>query len=365
MRLPRLAQEAAWSYLFLLPFLVTLGVFFAYAFVRTVYFSFTDYNLFAAPNWVGLKNYLDLFRERLFLTALRNSVIFAAVVTVGQTLLALALAVALNQKIRGITAFRSLYYMPSITSSVVITLIFMWLFQRTGAINYLVTLASRYGPAVLTFAGLAALLQGLQVSWERWRGLPARPLDPALLVVSLLVGGALTWALWATYLPAPAAVAERQINWLNTRGRWPAGWGAPVPLEAIMILNTWTTAPTFMLLFLAGLQDVPREFYEAAAVDGATGWTVFRRITLPHLQPVVFLVLTLGLIGTLQMFDQVAILGDQAPLEATVTLAYYVYHGVFPPGALPQVGLAAAAAVFLAVLTLVVVLVQRLVLRAE
>lgn len=365
MRLSRRTQEAAWAYVFLLPFLFTLGVFFVYAFVRTVYFSFTEYDLFSPPRWAALGNYARLVGDRLFLTALRNSVLFATVVTLSQTVLALALAVALNQKIRGITFFRSLYYMPSITSSVVITLIFMWLFQRAGAINFLITLARQYGPTALTFLASVAILQLLQLFWERRRGLPARILDPALLVVSLLGGALLTWALTSFYLPPAQEVAASHINWLNTRGRWPAGWGAPVPLLAIMILNTWTTAPTFMLLFLAGLQEVPRELYEAAAVDGATGWTAFRRITLPHLQPVVFLVLTLGLIGTLQMFDQVAILGDQAPLESVITLAYYVYHWVFPPGALPQVGAAAAGAVFLALLTLAVVLVQRWVLRAE
>src|SRR5690554_1088887 len=135
MRLSRRDQEAAWSYLFLSPFLFTLGVFFIYAFTRTLYFSFTDYDLFAAPQWVGLENYRQLFGDRLFLTALRNTVLFSTIVTLGQTVLALILAVALNQKIRGITFFRALYYMPSITSSVVITLIFMWLFQRAGAIN--------------------------------------------------------------------------------------------------------------------------------------------------------------------------------------------------------------------------------------
>lgn len=365
MRLSRRAQEAAWSYLFLAPFLFTLGVFFLYAFVRTLYFSFTDYDLFAAPQWVGLENYRQLFGERLFLTALRNTIVFSTVVTLGQTVLALVLAVALNQKIRGLTFFRSLYYMPSITSSVVITLIFMWLFQRAGAINYLITMADQYGRTVLTFVAIAAVVQLIQVLWERRKGLPARLLDPALLVVSLVAGLLGTWLINSFYLSPAEAVAEHRINWLNTRSRWPAGWGAPLPLVAIMMLNMWTTAPTFMLLFLAGLQDVPRELYEAAAVDGASRWVTFKKITLPHLQPVVFLVVTLGLIGTLQMFDQVAILGDQAPLESVITLAYYVYHWVFPGGAMPRVGLAAAGAVFLAILTLIVVLIQRWVLRAQ
>ena len=82
-----------------------------------------------------------------------------------------------------------------------------------------------------------------------------------------------------------------------------------------MMLNTWTTAPTFMLLYLAGLQDIPRELYEAAAVDGANRWQQFRYVTVPQLKHITFLVMALGLIGTLQMFDQVAIIGSAAPLR--------------------------------------------------
>lgn len=362
-------NETAAALLFLAPFLTTLGIFFVFATVRAVYFSFTDYDLFNAPQWVGLRNYRDLFLDELFLTALRNSLVFASVVTLVQTVGALVMASILNQRIRGMTFFRTAFYMPSITSSVVITLIFLWLYQRRGAFNYLATQFSTYLPQIIAFLAAVVVAQAVQVLWERSRGMPARALDPALMVVSLLVAGAAAWSLTATGVLMPRDVAAVDFVWLQTRQEVPAGapmWlRAPVPLIAIMIQNIFTTVPTFMLMFLAALQDVPKSYYEAASLDGASPTQQFYYITVPSVRPVTFLVVTLGLIGTLQMFDQVAIFGSAVPLRSVITLAYFVYNRMFPGAQLPEVGFAAAAAMFLAVLTLIIVMLQRLFLRAE
>ena len=157
--------------------------------------------------------------------------------------------------------------------------------------------------------------------------------------------------------------------WLQTREDIIPGtpfWlSVPRPLAFIMVQNTFTTIPTFMLMFLAALQDVPKSHYEAAAIDGATPIQQFFYITIPSVQPVTFLVVTLGLIGTLQVFDQVAIIGDAAPLSSIVTLAYFVYDRMFPGAQTPEVGFAAAAAIFLALFTLVIVLLQRLFVSSE
>lgn len=357
------------AYLFLLPFLTLLGIFFVYAAARAVYFSFTDYDLFRPPNWVGLRNYVALFSDALFLSALRNSILFAVIVTAVQTFLALVMAAVLNQRVRGIGFFRAAFYMPSITSSVVITLIFLWMFQRRGLINYLNESFQRAAPVLLTFLLLVVALQVAQVVWERRRQLPAAWIDPALLVVSLLVAAGATWALVTTGVISPRDVAPVDFIWLQTRETIPAGapfWLAvPIPLAAIMIQNVFTTIPTFMLMYLAALQDVPKSYYEAASIDGANATQQFFRITIPSVAPVTFLVLTLSMIGTLQMFDQVAIFGDAAPLRSVVTLAYFVYNRMFPGAQTPEVGFAAAGAMFLAVLTLVVVLLQRLLVRSE
>jgi multiple sugar transport system permease protein len=357
------------AYLFLLPFLALLVIFFGYASLRAIYFSFTDYDLFSPPNWVGLQNYVDLFSDALFLSALRNSILFAVVVTAVQTFLALVMAAALNQKVRGIGFFRAAFYMPSITSSVVITLIFLWMFQRRGLINYVAEQAQRAAPLLLVGLALVVVLQVAQVAWERRRGLPASWFDPALFVVSLLLAGGATWALAAAGAIGPRDVPPVDFIWLQTRATVPPGapfWLAvPIPLLAIMIQNVFTTIPTFMLMYLAALQDVPKSHYEAASIDGATATQQFFRITIPSVAPVTFLVLTLSMIGTLQMFDQVAIFGDAAPLRSVVTLAYFVYDRMFPGAQTPEVGFAAAGAMFLALLTLAVVLLQRRLVRSE
>lgn len=376
--MPRSGRELLPALLFLSPFLVVLAIFFVYASARAVYFSFTDYDLFNAPKWVGLENYRALFKDDNFLYALRNSLVFAAVVTAVQTAGALVTASALNRRVRGMTFFRSAFYMPAVTSSVVITLIFLWLFQRLGGINYLLTAVARNAPAIGLFVLVAIVVQAIQVVLERrrWRGATGgastrtvAAFDPALLVVSLLVAAAATIGLGLLGYLAPRGTDAVAINWLQTRQEVPNGapffLRAPLPLVAIMVQNTFTTIPTFMLMFLAALQDVPRSYYEAAALDGANPAQQFFYITVPSLQPVIFLVVSLGLIGTLQMFDQVAIFGSAVPLQSVITLAYFVYNRMFPGAQLPEVGFASAAAMFLAALTLVIVLLQRTVLRAE
>lgn len=357
-------RDAAAGYLFLAPFLLTVAIFFVYAFVRAVVFSFTDYNLFNINNlnFVGLQNYTDLFRDASFLRALLNTLTLCVVVTVTQTIGALIMASVLNQKVRGIGFFRAAYFMPSVTSSVVITLIFLWLFQRGGLLNYLSTQVLAYLPLIAVFVGITVLAQIIQVSLERRRNLPATWTDPALLVISLLLAIVGTVALSFGGFVAPRDIEPVDFIWLNTTEG--IGWAA-YPLIAIMIQNIFTTIPTFMLMFLAALQNVPVSHYEAASLDGATPVQQFWYVTVPSVQPVTFLVVTLGLIGTLQTFDQVAIFGNAVPQESVITLAYFVYERMFPGAQLPEIGFASAAAMFLAVLTLVVVLIQRVFIPSE
>lgn len=357
-------RDAAAGYLFLAPFLLTVAIFFVYAFVRAVVFSFTDYNLFNINNmnFVGLQNYTDLFRDANFLRALSNTLTFCVIVTVSQTIGALVMASVLNQKVRGIGFFRATYFMPSVTSSVVITLIFLWLFQRGGLFNYLTTQFLVFLPHIIVFVGTVIVAQAIQVSLERSRNLPATWTDPALLVVSLLIAIVVTFVVAFTGFIAPRDIPPVNFIWLNTTEG--IGWAA-YPLIAIMIQNIFTTVPTFMLMFLAALQNVPVSHYEAASLDGATPVQQFWHITVPSVQPVTFLVVTLGLIGTLQTFDQVAIFGNAVPTESVITLAYFVYERMFPGAQLPEIGFASAAAMVLAILTLVVVLIQRLFIPSE
>lgn len=355
--------EKAAPYVLLAPFLFTLIIFFGYALVRVTYFSFTDYDLFSAPRWVWFKNYINLFKEVQFMRALKNSLSFAIIVTSCQTCIALLLAVTLNQKMKGIKFFRAAYYMPSVTSSVVITLIFMWVFQKRGFINFLIFKMQEYSRVLLLFVVLAASMHILLVLSEKFRKRPVSAFEPCFLVLSFMVAGGLTFiATKIGLVNMLTDVKPVETVWLNTRQNvvnWAGPFAFSRPLFSIMLLNIWTTAPTFMLLYLAGLQDIPRDVYEAAHVDGASPWHTFWYITVPQLSNITFLVVTMGLIGTLQMFDQVAIVGNQAPLDSTITLAYYVYISIFPSSAAPNVGLGSAAAIFLSCLTLIIVLIQK------
>jgi len=231
-------KEKTAPYVLLSPFLFGFIVFFSYAFVRSLYFSFTDYNLFSTPNWVGITNYINLFKESLFTRALRNSLTFAVIVTTLQTIFALLLAVAMNQKIKGIRFFRTAYYMPSVTSSIVITLIFMWMFQRKGVINYLLTLLRQYGLTIGVFITLLAGIQLLLVATEKIRGRPVEYLEPSYIVISIILASIITYLLKDFGIVKLAEVKAVDIFWLNTREKvpfWAGPFAFPRPLGAIMI----------------------------------------------------------------------------------------------------------------------------------
>jgi multiple sugar transport system permease protein len=124
-----------------------------------------------------------------------------------------------------------------------------------------------------------------------------------------------------------------------------------------MGLNIWTTAPTFMLMFLAGLQDIPKEVYEAAQVDGAGFFKSIFNITLPLLRPVIFLVVALGIIGAFQVFDQVYIMTEGGPLKSTLSVAYLIYQNLFKDTG--TVGIACAQAVVLGIVIFALTLISR------
>jgi multiple sugar transport system permease protein len=302
-RANRKLQEALSAYLFITPYLLSVLVFTLGALLYAFYVSFSDMELFNTTpvnilglrfglpqNFVGLDQYMNVFQDRDFHKALGNTFIFSAVVVFAQTWLALLMAVALNTKLRALRFFRVAWYAPSVTSSVVISLIFFWLYNTNGYINYF--LFSLFG--------------------------------------------------WAGFQP---------VDWLNN---------TTTALPAIMTMNIFTTAPTFMLMFLAALQDIPRDVYEAASIDGATGPRVFFNITLPLLRPIIFLVVVLGTIGTLQVFDQIYVMTNGGPLKSTMTVGFLIYRAAFRDS---EMAFASAMAFILFVIIFLLFLVQRRVLE--
>lgn len=276
----RLAEWAT-AYTFLSPYLFVLIVFNVIAIGYAFYLSFTKYNLFSPPEWIGLENYQRLLNEPIFMEkAIPNTLKYVAAVVPVQTVISLLLAFALDQRLRLRRFFRTTFYVPSVTSSVVISLIFIWMFSKIGVINQILGL---------------------------------------------------------------------NVDWLNS---------TILALPTIMMVNIWSTTGTIMLIFLAALQDIPITYYEAAMIDGASRVQVFRHITLPLLRPVIFFVVTLGIIGTFQVFDQIYVMTAGGPLDSTTTIAYLIYKWAFR-STTPLMGRAAAVAFVLLAMIFVVTMVQR------
>jgi len=139
--------------------------------------------------------------------------------------------------------------------------------------------------------------------------------------------------------------------------------GPSVTLMALMFQNIFTTAPTFMIMFLAALQDINPTLYEAASIDGANGWQQFRKITLPLLRPIILLVIVLGTIGTLQIFDQVYLATAGGPLDTTQTPVYMIFNEALGKQGPIQMGYAASIAFILAAIIFVFTFVQRRVIE--
>lgn len=323
---------AGWA--FVAPMVVIIGVFLVIPVLMALWVSFSDWNGRGSPmssdvGFVGAKNYSDLLlggglATKNLGTALRNNVYYVLFVVPLQTILALVLAVLVNKKmLRGKGFFRTAFYFPSVTSSVAITVLWLFLFSGSGVVN-----------AVLGWFGLHG---------PDWFSDPSG-------VIHLLLGklGVDT---------APAALAGHGflgITW------WDWLSGPSVAMTAFIFMAVFTTSGTFMLLFLAALQQISGEVDEAAMVDGASAWQRFRLITVPMLRPTVFTVITLGLIGCWQVFDQIYTGTQGGPSKTTLTPAYLSYQSAFTN---QDWGRGAATAFLLFAIIIVFAALQRWVLR--
>jgi multiple sugar transport system permease protein len=230
------------------------------------------------------------------MTSLRNNAYYVIVVVVLQTVLALGLATVVNNRmLRGKGFFRTAFYFPSVTSSVAISVVFLFMFANSGAIN-----------GILSWFG---------VSGPQWFADPRGVLHIALNGLGLADSDA-----------PPAALADHGLLGLSW---WDWTSGPSVAMCAIIALVVWTTSGTFMLMFLAGLQNIPVQLDEAAMIDGAGRWQRFRYVTLPQLKPTMFLVVTLGVIGSWQVFDQIYVMSQGDPAKTTLTPAYLSYRTAF------------------------------------
>ncbi len=277
--------EALSAYLLIAPTGLGLAVFYLWPVLQTAYFSFTEWGPFGGHEWIGLENYRSLVTDPEVLRALGNTLLYTVLGLAGIPVAVLFAALLNRRRLRGVSVYRMLFFLPIVTMPVAVAMVWRWLYNgEYGLINYVLSLAGIDGP--------------------HWIA------DPA------------------------------------------------TALYALAAVGIWTTIGYNLVIFLAGMQAIPREYYEAAVIDGAGPGVQLRRITLPLLSPSIFFVSVLSVIGSLQLFDLVYVIGGSGNtarnnpayprIQTVVTLFYDKAFSSNDRGY--------AAAIVMALLVLIVVL---------
>ena len=259
----RKKDERVAAYIFTLPAIALLVAFLVVPMIYTVYYSVFKYQVMR-PNditFIGLDNYTKLFKDAEFWKALKNTFYFTIIVVPVQCVLALALALLVSRRFKGVSVFRTMYFSPQLTSMVVISVLWTVLYNsnpNTGLIN------------------------------------------------SILVG-----------------LGMQPINFLTN---------AKTAMNAIIFMSAWQGAGYQMMIFLAGLQGIPKEQYEAASVDGANTWQQFWNITIPNLKGTIKYVIMITMIQAMKLFTQPYVMTQGGPKNSTKTMVYYIYTQGFQKG---------------------------------
>ena len=259
----RKRDERVAAYIFVAPAVILLIAFLVVPMIYTVYFSGFKYQIMRpdAMKFIGFENYQKLFSDKNFWLALKNTVYFTVIVVPCQCVLALALALLVSKKFRGVAVFRTMYFAPQLTSMVVISVLWSVLYNanpNTGLIN-----------SILVSLGMSP------------------------------------------------------IKFLSD---------ASTAMNSIIFMSAWQGAGYQMMIFLAGLQGIPRDQYEAASVDGATKFKQVLYITIPGLKGTIKYVIMITMIQAMKLFTQPYIMTQGGPKNSTKTLVYYIYTQGFQKG---------------------------------
>lgn len=328
-------REGLTGWLFISPVVIILGVFLLLPALVALWVSVSNWTGKGSPlgaSYVGMDNYKALLvtkglSEKNLGSSLRNNMYYVILVVPLQTMLALGLAMILNgRRLKGKGFFRTAFYFPSVTSSVAIVTVFLFLFSGTGVVNAILKWFGVNGPTWFADSRgvLQLILSGL--------GIVDSDKPPTSLTGHHFLG--LTF-----------------YDWLS---------GPSIAMCTLIFLAVWTTGGTFMLMFLAALQDISDDMLEAASIDGASSWQAFRKVVLPSLRPTLYLVITLGLIGTWQVFDAVYLTGQGKPSGTTLTPAFLSYQTSFTNG---KWGQGAAISFILVIIIVIMNLIQRVVMH--
>lgn len=252
----RYPRNWKWGVLFICPWIIGFLSLQLYPLLQSLFFSFTDFSILSDGKWIGIQNYVDLFKkDRYFWKSFGLTVKYALMTVPMKLVFALFIAMLLNMKIKGINFFRTVYYLPSIMGgSVAVSILWKFMFMKEGIINN-----------VLAKVGIPAV---------NWLGMPGT----ALVTISLLV----VWQFGSS-----------------------------------------------MVLFLAGLKNVPQDLYEAASVDGASKVRQFFSITLPMISPIIFFNFMMQTINALQEFTAVSVITNGGPNHGTYLMGLKIYEDAF------------------------------------
>ncbi len=276
------------AYFFLAPAMVTIFVFFLVPVIAAFLMSFTDFDIyslgkFSFAQFVGLRNYAEIFKDPLFWTSLKNTLYFVIVGGPLSIAVSLAAALLLNSKlIRFKGLFRLIYFIPVVTTLVAVSILWRFIYHpHFGILNY-----------ILGFVGIHG------------------------------------------------------IDWLGN-----PQWAMP----AIILMAVWKNFGYNMIIFIAGLQNIPEDLYEAASIEGASAWNQFKNITLPMLAPTTLFVGIITMIGYFQLFAEPYVMTQGGPLNSTLSIVLYMYQEGFRWW---NMGYSAALAFILFFIILIVSLIQ-------
>ena len=250
------------AYFFLAPALSAIFIFFFIPVIAAFIMSFTDFDIYALGDlstvrFIGINNYLKLFDDPLFYTALQNTFYFVIMAGPLSIAVSLGAALLLNSKLVKYKAiFRLSYFIPVVTTLVAVAIVWRFIYHpKFGIINY-----------ILSLVGIAS------------------------------------------------------IDWLGDTA---------TAMPAIVLMSVWKSFGYNMIIFIAGLQNIPEDLYEAASIEGATGWQKFRSITLPMLAPTTIFISLITMIGYFQFFAEPYIMTQGGPLNSTLSIVQYMYQEGF------------------------------------
>lgn len=280
---PAARREAITFYILISPWLLGLLIFIVYPMARSLYLALTQYQIGREPVYIGLDNFTRLLNDGDFWRSLRVTGLYVLGSVPGSTVIAIGIAMLLAQKVRGVSIWRTIYFLPSVVAPIAVAVLWFYVFNpQYGLINTLLGYLGIEGP-----------------------------------------------------------------GWITSED-----WALPS-----LVLMSWWTVGGQVIIYLAGLKNIPKEFYEVAEIDGAGPWARFWNITIPMLSPTIFFNVILGFIGAFQVFEGPLVLTNGGPNKATLTYMLNLYQEAFQMGSL---GYASALAwvLFLVIMTLTVLIIR-------